>query len=91
MAVPDFQSFFKPVLDIANDGQEHSISEVREKIAEMMNLSDEDMQELLPSGIQTKFDNRVSWACSYFVQAKILERPRRAFIQITERGRKLHA
>jgi restriction system protein len=89
MAVPDFQSFFKPLLDIAADGQEHSIEEARNFIARSMVLSEADMAELLPSGIQTKFDNRVAWAKSYFVQAKVLESSRRGFFRITERGREL--
>jgi len=90
MAVPDFQSFFKPLLDIAADSKEHSVREAREIIAKKMNLSDEDLRELLPSKIQTKFDNRVAWAKSYFVQAKVLESPRRAYFKITDRGRELH-
>jgi len=89
MAVPDFQSFFKPLLDIAADGKEHSLKEAREKIASVFNLSPEDLAEVLPSGTQTKFDNRVAWAKSYFVQAKVLESPRRAYFVITERGREL--
>ena len=40
MAVPDFQSFFKPLLEIAADGKEHSMKEARELIAQKMNLSD---------------------------------------------------
>ena len=91
MAVPDFQSFFKPLLDIASDGKEHSMREVREKIAADFNLSSEDLSELLPSGTQTKFDNRVAWAKSYFVQSKVLESPRRAYLKITERGKHLHS
>ncbi len=86
MAVPDFQSFFKPLLEMAADGKEHSMKEAREIIARNMNLSEEDMKELLPSGSQTKYDNRVAWAKSYFVQAKVLEAPRRAFFRITDRG-----
>ena len=89
MAVPDFQSFFKPLLEIAADGKEHSIKEARELIAIKMNISEEDVKELLPSGIQTKFDNRIAWAKSYFVQAKVLEAPRRAYFRITERGLEL--
>ena len=69
MAVPDFQSFFKPLLDLAADGKEHSMQEAREVIAKTMALPEADMKELLPSGRQTKFDNRVAWAKSYFVQA----------------------
>ncbi len=86
MAVPDFQSFFKPLLEIAADGKEHSIKDARTAIAKNMNLAEEDLKELLPSGTQTKFDNRVVWAKSYFIQAKILESPRRAYFQITDRG-----
>ena len=91
MAVPDFQSFFKPLLEIAADGKEHSIKEAREKIAIAFRLSREDLQELLPSGTQTKFDNRVAWAKSYFVQAKVLESTKRAHFKITERGKQLHS
>ena len=71
MAVPDFQSFFKPLLDLAADGKEHSIQEAREVIAKVMALPEADLNELLPSGIQTKFENRVAWAKSYFIQAKV--------------------
>jgi restriction system protein len=91
MAVPDFQSFFKPLLELAADGEEHSVREARESIANSMNLSDADLSELLPSGTQTKFDNRVAWAKSYFVQAKVLESTRRGYFGITDRGRELLA
>ncbi len=62
MPIPDFQSFFKPLLEIAGDGVEHSISEAREIITKKFNLSVEELAEVLPSGTQTKFDNRVAWA-----------------------------
>jgi len=89
MAVPDFQSFFKPLLEIAADVKEHSMKEARELIAKNMNLSEADLKELLPSGTQTKYDNRIAWAKSYFVQAKVLEAPRRAYFRITDRGLEL--
>jgi hypothetical protein len=38
-----------------------------------MNIADADLREMLPSGTQTKFDNRIAWAKSYFVQANVLE------------------
>jgi restriction system protein len=89
--VPDFQSFFKPLLDLAADDKEHSIQQARESIAKTMALTESDLAELLPSGTQTKFDNRVAWAKSYFVQAKVLESSRRGFFRITPRGKELHA
>ncbi len=30
MAVPDFQSFFRPLLEYAADGKDHSMQEARE-------------------------------------------------------------
>lgn len=90
MAVPDFQSFFKPLLDFAADGKEHSMREALDAIAKTMGLPESDMKELLPSGMQTKFANRVAWAKSYFVQAKVLESPRRGHFRITQRGLDLH-
>lgn len=86
MAIPDFQSFFKPLLEIAADRNEHSMKEARELIARNMNLTEEDLKELLPSGTQRKFDNRVAWAKKGFIWAKVFEASRRAHFRITERG-----
>lgn len=91
MAVPDFQSFFKPLLEFCSDGLEHSISEAREKLKINMFLSEEDLAELVPSGTQTKFDNRIAWAKSYLIQAKVLDATRRSHFVITNRGRDLLA
>jgi restriction system protein len=90
MGVPDFQSFFKPLLGLASDGKEHSIQEARKAIAARMSLSDEELKERLPSGVQTKFENRIAWAKSYFIQARVLEASRRGHFKITERGIELH-
>lgn len=90
MSVPDFQSFFKPLLDIAADGKEHSMKDARQEIAKVMALAEQDMKDLLPSGTQTKFDNRIAWAKSYLLQAKVLEAPRRGHFRITQRGLDLH-
>ena len=46
MSVPDFQSFFKPLLDLAIDGKVHSIQQARDYINGVFKLSDEDMKEL---------------------------------------------
>lgn len=90
MPVPDYQSFFRPLLDIAIDGKEHSIRNAREQIADQVKLSSVELAQLLPSGTQRKFDNRVAWAKSYLIQPKVLSSPRRGFFKITDRGRDLH-
>lgn len=89
MATPDFQSFFKPLLEISVDGQEHSLKDARDKIAKTLALSSDDLSERLPSGTQTKFENRVAWAKSYLIQAGVFEPTRRGHFRITDRGRDL--
>jgi restriction system protein len=86
MAVPEFQSFFKPLLEVAADNKLHSIKEARDRIAKQFDMTEEDLSEKLPSGTQFKFDNRVAWAKSYFIQAKVLESPKRGSFVITQRG-----
>ncbi len=89
MAVPDFQSFFRPLLDFAADDKEHSLKEAREVLADKMQLTEEDLSEMLPSGTQTTFYNRVAWAKSFLNAAKVLESPKRGHFRITERGKDL--
>lgn len=91
MAVPDFQSFMLPVLQLAADGKEHSIRELHDCISKRMGLTDSDIEEKLPSGMQTKYSHRVHWATVYLAKAGALIRPRRGVITITERGRELVA
>jgi restriction system protein len=90
MAVPDFQTLMRPVLDQYADGSERPAKEVREALGKALHLSDQDMQEMLPSGRQTRFGNRVAWAHSYLRQAGLLESPRRGIYRLSPRGRDLY-
>ena len=80
-----------PILKIAGDGQEHRISDVVDQLARDFQLTEEERQQLLPSGKQTTFANRVHWAKTYLGQAGLLEATKRAHIRITDRGRKVLA
>ena len=60
MPVPDFQSLMLPALTVLADGSPASVVEVRERIAVAEGLSDDDVREMLPSGRQSVFANRVS-------------------------------
>jgi restriction system protein len=86
MAVPDFQSFMLPLLKFASDGNEHSQSEATEALSHHFNITESDRKEMLPSGRQTRFDNRVAWASVYLRKAGFLENIRRGRFKITERG-----
>ncbi|HEY7414722.1 MAG TPA: restriction endonuclease [Ktedonobacteraceae bacterium] len=86
MSIPDFQSFMLPLLQFTADQQEHSLREAIEALAQVFNLSEQERKELLPSGQQTVFDNRVSWASTHLKKAGLLESTRRSFFKITQRG-----
>jgi len=77
MTIPDFQSIMLPLLETACDGNERSMADFRDALAEVFGLSSEEREELLPSGTQPVFSNRVAWACVYLQRAGLLERPRR--------------
>lgn len=87
MVVPDYQSLMLPLLKVSGDGEEHSLHEVIETLADQFELTEADRRELLPSGRQAKFDNRVSWARTYMKKAGLLEYTGRGKFRITEIGR----
>ncbi len=80
-----------PVLKLASDGGEHRMSDVVGTLADQLKLTEAEREELLPSGKQPVFNNRVHWAKTYLAQAKLLISTRRAFFKITERGRSVLA
>jgi restriction system protein len=89
MTVPDFQRIMLPLLKIAEDGKDHATSEVIERLAQELKLSDEERRELLPSGRQAKFDNRVGWARTHLAKAGLLEKTGYGRFRITDRGRQV--
>jgi restriction system protein len=70
MAVPDYQSFMRPLLVLAADGNEHGIKDAIDCLARQFGLSDEDRSEVLPSGLSTVLANRVSWAKTYLMKRR---------------------
>ena len=86
MPVPAYQDFLLPLLQIAGDGKDYLLNETIIYLAKQFNLSEEDKQELLPSGRQTKFSNRVGWAITYLKKAKLLESGKRGTFSISVRG-----
>jgi restriction system protein len=75
-----------PLLRFASDGAEHSLRDAIEALASEFKLSADERRELLPSGRQEIFANRVGWARTYMKMAGLLRSPRRGFLQITDRG-----
>ncbi|MGO8879788.1 MAG: winged helix-turn-helix domain-containing protein, partial [Desulfomonilaceae bacterium] len=86
MAIPDFQTVMLPLLKLLTDGQEHSVSELVEKLSASFGLSEQEVKQLLPSGQRT-FYNRVLWARVYLSKAGLLATPSRGNYQITDEGK----
>jgi restriction system protein len=89
MAIPDYQTIMLPLLKFASDEKEHSIHEAIKLLADQFNLSPEERKELLPSGQQEVFVNRVGWARTYLKKSGLLEAPKRGVLKITPRGKKI--
>ena len=83
--IPDYQTLMRPVLTCAATG-ETRIGDVVEQLADKLNLTTEERAQLLPSGKQTRFANRVNWAKAYLAKAGLIENTRRGYFRITPRG-----
>lgn len=89
MPIPDFQSAMLPVLRLAQDGKDHTLREAEEAIAVEFKATEEERNELLPSGRQRRLHNRVGWAKTYLQKAGLLEPNGRGRFRITPRGREV--
>ena len=89
MPIPDFQTLMLPLLQSVADNKEHSLGEVRERLANEFALTDNELSQLLPSGRQPVFTNRVAWAKVYLHQAGLLASERRGHFQISPAGLKV--
>jgi restriction system protein len=85
--VPDFQTIMRPTLLALDDGQPHTLQQIRESVADTLAISESDQEELLPSGKQTTYSNRVSWALLHMAKAGLVVHPSRAQYALTETGR----
>ena len=86
MAIPDYQTCMLPFLRYLSDGAEHTLRDAEDSLAEYFTLTPAERAELLPSGQQGIFKNRIGWARTYLKKAALLESPKRGVFKITERG-----
>lgn len=89
MSIPDFQTLMLPLLQFTGDKQEHSFKEAIPYLANQFNLTEEERKELLPSGKQSKFTNRVYWTKTHLEKAGLLTSPQRGVFTITKEGLKV--
>jgi restriction system protein len=86
MPIPDFKTIMLPLLEFLRDGKERTLREAFEALAVRFKLTDEERRELLPSGLQRTFENRVGWSRTYMKKAGLIESKTRGCVRITVRG-----
>ena len=91
MAIPDYESLMLPLLQCLGRCEEVAFAEVVDELAKHFGLSEEEQEQLLPSGRYPVFRSRVGWARMYLKHAALLTAPRRGYMRITPRGTALLA
>src|SRR3954453_880448 len=78
-----------PLIEALADGQERTMRELTELLAGRLKLTEQERLDVLPSGQQGIFSNRVGWAKSHLKYAGLLENPSRGRVRISDLGRKV--
>lgn len=91
MSIPTFDEFLLPFLELLSEHGRLSLKQARGHLAERLNVSEEAQRELLPSGKQRRFDNRVGWAQTYLSKAGLTRSVSRGVYELTPDGRELVA
>ncbi|MDQ1249081.1 MAG: restriction system protein [Actinomycetota bacterium] len=90
MSVPTWDQYMAPSLRVLSDGEVHRLRQVVEAAADLLGLTVEQRQIVIPSG-QEQYLNRGNWALSYLARVGAVDRPSRGQYRITDVGRKLLA
>ena len=91
MPIPPFHEILLPLLRRSADGKDWTLAALRGPIADDFGLTDAERAELLPSGTQSRFVNRLCWSKIYLERAGLLNRVRRGVFSISDAGRKVLA
>jgi len=89
MAIPDFQSAMLPILRLTADGKDHTLAEGVEIVATEFKTTEDERNQLLPSGRQRLIYNRVGWAKTYLQKAGLIEANGRGRFRLTSRGKEV--
>ncbi|WP_144628803.1 restriction endonuclease [Arthrobacter woluwensis] len=88
-SMPNWEGFMIPTLQVLSDGEVRHWREFQPLVADRAGLTEEQMQERLPSGSQIKYQNRIGWAVSFLTNVGALTRPKRGHYTATEAGKQL--
>lgn len=83
---PQFVRYFAPLIDVLKDlGGSGRPAEVRNLIAQKLNVSDHERSVVIESGA-SRFDNQVHWARFYLAKAGYLDSSKRGVWTLTDKG-----
>ena len=89
MAVPTLDELHRPVLQFVCEAKERlSRKQILQEMIAAFSLTEVDTREMVPSGSQTRIENRTNWAITDLKKAGLLDNPQRNQWQITESGRR---
>ncbi len=92
MAVPTYDQFIGPVLRYLAAHPDGALArDAHEAAVDFLNVSEADRAEMLPSGTQLVYKNRVGWAHDRLKRAGLSTSRRRGFWQLTQAGAELAA
>ena len=86
MSIPKYDEMYRAFLDCLADGQAHKSKEVKDIVAGVFDISAKEREEMLPSGKQPLFDNRIGWTRTYLKKAGLIQSPSRGVYIITPIG-----
>lgn len=87
MPIPTYDEFMHPLLRILAHASEPMRSrDVYATLADAVGLTDEDRREMLPSGRQAVYKNRIGWAHDRLKRAGWAESAKRGYWQATPEG-----
>ena len=86
MAIPKFNDLFNDILELLSDKQEYKARDVKEIISNRLDLTDEERQELIPSGTEPIIKNRVGWSLTSLKKAGYVESKKWGSVNITKIG-----
>lgn len=86
MAIPKYNEIQLPVLRILSDGKILKLKDFIEPVAKEFSLTNDEINEMYPSGNGHIFYDRISWALSYLNMAGLLEKPGRGLFKINSKG-----
>ena len=87
MAIPNQLDITLPLLKFLSDGQVHTLNDCVEAMSQHFALTEDEKNEMLPTGRAERFKNRVQWARAVLKSADLLAAPQRGRMQLTDSGR----